>query len=226
MNVVLNFQPKEFNQIKKALKEYPAKPVSSKYEEQRWIIGSCSLVLYKSGKLLIQGNKSEDIKNLILKKIKLKDKLVLGIDETGRGENFGPLVVAGVLGYTNSLRELRDSKKTANLKQKYSLVKKNSIAVKHFKALSYEIDALREQGINLNQIQASLINKIIDFFEKKAKKARIIVDGSPIKNVNKKAHFKVKADDFEPVVGAASIIAKYAREKSSDKRKRKTWKNS
>ena len=54
--------------------------------------------------------------------------------------------------------------------------------------------------------------------------AKIIADGAPMKTKNNKIKFIPKADDLEPVVGAASIIAKHCRNNSSDKEERKTWK--
>jgi ribonuclease HIII len=91
--------------------------------------GKLSLTYYRSGKLLIQGKETAEFVQFflepeILKEIRFGYEEVLsepageriGVDESGKGDYFGPLVVAGV--YLNDetekkLRDLnvRDSKK-------------------------------------------------------------------------------------------------------------------
>lgn len=91
-----------------------------------------SLCLYKSGKLLIQGKGTADFMQYflepeIIKEISFGYKEILegfsgeriGVDESGKGDYFGPLVVAGVFLNAESekkLRELnvRDSKKISD----------------------------------------------------------------------------------------------------------------
>lgn len=225
MNVVLNFSKQEKESVLKFLKAFHSIGLGSEFEEYRCNILDCNVTLYKSGKLLIQGNSAEKIKGIVLEKVKFKEELTLGIDEVGRGEGFGPLVVAGVLGNASALREFRDSKKVQKSKiaEKAGLAKKNAewFAVE---VPARDIDSLRELGKNLNAIQANAVNQIIRHFSVKEKaKFKIIVDGSPIKGVDKKAEFLPKADDSIVQVAAASVIAKDLREKSSDNEKRKTW---
>jgi len=221
MQAVLNFSGKDKQLILAFLRKQRQEGLRNEFEEAKARIDDCVITLYKSGKLLIQGNNAEKVKELILEKVQAKEELILGIDEVGRGESFGPLVVAGVLGTANALRELRDSKKTRNVSEKAKLVREKA---KHFtvEIPAREIDALRESGKNLNQIEANAINKIIKHFEN-AGNFRIIVDGARINGVKEKAEFLPKADDLIPQVAAASIIAKNARDESKDKGKRKTW---
>jgi len=91
--------------------------------------GKLSLNYYKSGKLLIQGKETAEFVQFflepeILKEVRFGYEEVLseftgdriGVDESGKGDYFGPLVVAGVFLNGESekkLRELnvRDSKK-------------------------------------------------------------------------------------------------------------------
>ncbi len=222
LNVTLNFSKKDFKAIKKALEVYPTTLIGTDFEEMRWKISSNVVILFKSGKMLIQGPSARNVSQTILEKVKIKDELILGIDETGRGENFGVFVVAGVLAYRNSMRELRDSKKTTKIEQKFEIVKQKALQFEKIVVSPIEIDSLREQGINLNQIQANMVNSLIDLF-KDLKNARIIVDGGLIKGIYSKAEFLKKGDDLEPVIGAASIVAKYFRENNPNKNKRKTW---
>ena len=227
MNAVLNFSGKSKKQILEFLEKHENLGAKSEFEEFRAKILDCNATLFKSGKLLIQGNSTEKVKELILENVKAEDELILGIDETGRGESFGPLVVAGVLGTTSSLREFRDSKKIPKAK----IPEKSKLAMQKSKWLveeipSTDIDALREIGKNLNAIEANAINKIIKHFQGIEKKPfRIIVDGARIKGTTEKnIEFLPKADDLIVQVAAASIIAKNSRNESKDKGKRKTWK--
>ena len=106
MQSSLNFSPAEKKQVLAFFEKFPSLDLNSRYEEARVEIGNCSVTLYKSGKLLVQGKNSGPVKQNILDSVKTENRLVLGIDETGRGENFGPLVVAGVLGETTALCRL------------------------------------------------------------------------------------------------------------------------
>jgi len=225
MQSVLNFSEREKKELKQFLKVFRELEPKSPFEEARAEANGCVLTLYKSGKLLIQGKNAEKIKEKILEGMKGKNELVLGIDETGRGENFGPFVVAGVLGETKKLRELRDSKKTKNIVEKAGIAEKNLLGKKIVLFTAKEIDFLRNSGKNMNEIEAEAINKITMFFRKKyaEKKFRVVVDGAPIKGV-KHAEFVPKADDKIVQVSAASLLAKNARNNSSDRSERKTWK--
>jgi ribonuclease HIII len=227
MQTVLNFSAEEKKEIISFLKKFKKAELKTGHEEAKAVIEGCAVTLYKSGKLLIQGKSHEKAKEIILAKVAGKNELILGIDETGRGENYGPLVVAGVLGETHKLRELRDSKKTRDIAGKAKIVEKNSLGTKFIEIPAAKIDSMREDGKNLNQIEADAINEIISFFEKEfpKKKFGTIIDGSKINGISK-AVFLPKADDKIVQVAAASIIAKDARNKSKDKDKRETWANS
>jgi ribonuclease HII len=225
MQASLNFSESEKKAIIAFLKKFPSLELKTGHEEAKAEIDGCVVTLYKSGKLLVQGKNSEKAKEKILAEFKGTSELVLGIDETGRGENFGPLVIAGVLGETARLREFRDSKKTSNIREKALLVEKNILGKKLVEISAAEIDALRASGKNLNQIEAWAMNEIISYFEKKFSGFKIVIDGSPLKGIeSKKAVFLPKADDKVVQVCAASILAKNVRDKSSDKGERKTWK--
>ncbi len=225
MQAVLNFKDEEKKDVKDFLEKFPREKKGSKFEEVRCKINGCAVTLYSSGKLLIQGKNSEKVKEKILNGLQLKDELILGIDEVGRGEDFGPFVVAGVLGFTSRLREVRDSKKIKNIGEKTAIVMKNAVdsAVICFSAS--EIDSMRAKGKNMNEIEAKAINSIIGQIAGKWKEFEIIVDGGSLKGVNKKAKFLVKADDKIPQVSGASVLAKLVRENSADKEIRKSWKS-
>lgn len=224
MQAVLNFSGEEKKELTGFLKGFKALALKSPFEEAKAEIEGCTVTLYKSGKLLVQGKKAEKVKAGILAGVKGENELVLGIDEAGRGENFGPLVVAGVLGETKNLRELRDSKKTRDIAGKAKIVEKNCIGKKIIEISAANIDRQRSNGKNLNAITAEAVNEIIAFLKGKnsGKQFRVVMDGSPIRGVEK-AEFLPGADDKIVQVAAASVLAKNARNKSRDKAERKTW---
>ena len=223
MQCVLNFSKQEKDSIKSFLKEFPEIETKSQYEDYRCKIRESTVTLYTSGKILIQGEDCNKVKEIVLDKAPKSQELILGIDETGRGEDFGPFVIAAVLGSADSLRELRDSKKVKNLKQKFELVEEKSVATGVAVVSSEELWEFHEKGVNMNQIEAKVINGFVTFFRDLEKDVRIIVDGNPLKDVSKEVEFLVKGDDLNPVVGAASVLAKATRDNSKDKGKRKDW---
>ena len=219
---VLNFGSKDKKQIKDLLKKFEEVKTGNEFEEFRAKINSSVVTLYHTGKITIQGNDSEKVKELIISSLNLSKELVLGFDETGRGEKTGPFVVSGILGETNSLRDVRDSKKTLNIKKGFNSVSKNSLALFSVSLNAEYIDSLRKKGHTMNSIEADFINSAISFFENKDK-TKIVVDGGKINGVNEKAEFIPGADDLEPVVSAASIYSRHLRDESKDNKLRKTW---
>jgi ribonuclease HIII len=81
-----------------------------------------SLTLYQSGKLVVQGKGATDflqfyLEPVLLGEVKLGYEHILnpellqpriGVDESGKGDFFGPLVVAGVFVAESAIRELED----------------------------------------------------------------------------------------------------------------------
>ncbi|MFA4907034.1 MAG: hypothetical protein WC602_02055 [archaeon] len=226
MAVSLNFGKSDKERISEFMAGFPAAKTTAPFEEMRCVIGQSTVTLYHTGKITVQGNDSEKVKEKILGALKEdSEEAMIGIDETGRGESFGPFVVAFVLGRKSDLRELRDSKKTSreSLEEKYGIVSEKSLLHGAVSFGAEQVDSLRNQGITMNQIEERAIDSMLDFVCGIEPKARIVVDGSRMNLKRKNVEFLPKADDLEPVVGAASIAAKWLREKSADKGKRKTW---
>ena len=227
MSITLNFSDKEIKKVLKVLEQFTPMQLTSEYMLARAKAGASVVTLYTSGKLLIQGGAEEQVRDKILKELKLDEELVLGIDETGRGEGFGPLVVVGVLADRNKMREMRDSKKIAKkkLEEKVKLVKGKALAVKSVKLSAKEIDKLRGSGETMNSIQAKAIDEIVKAVRALDLNFNVKVDGGRLPVKIKSVQFIPKGDDKEPVIGAASIVAKWEREHSKDKAVRKSWKS-
>ncbi|MBU2100108.1 DUF3378 domain-containing protein, partial [Candidatus Micrarchaeota archaeon] len=160
MQKVLNFGSKQKEEIKKVLNKFEEKKTNTAFEEKRVKIDDSTITLYSNGRLVVQGNDSEKVAEELVRIINMKNKCVIGIDETGRGEKTGPFVISAVLGENNKLIELRDSKKTKNIKEKSEIVTENSKMQIIFSLNSEYIDELRNKGETMNSIEEKAINSI------------------------------------------------------------------
>ena len=150
--------------------------------------------------------------------------MIAGIDESGRGPVFGPLVVAGVT--YNDESELinqgfRDSKQL-NPRRREILSKKIKNTALNYEILvipAKDIDDMRKV-MTLNEIEVNAFAKIV----KKLKPEICYVDSADVKekrfaedilaqlSFHPEIISKHKADERYPIVGAASIIAKTTRD--------------
>lgn len=149
---------------------------------------------------------------------------ILGIDEAGKGSVLGPMVIAGVIVPEKMEKVLermgvKDSKKLAPhrrtiLSRKLKKMFEYDIIV----ITASEIDEMRAEGINLNEIEKNAMEDLI----LRLKPEKAIVDAVDVKaerfqeNLCKDTGFNViaehKADDNYIQVSAASIIAKAERD--------------
>ncbi len=149
---------------------------------------------------------------------------ILGIDEAGRGSVLGPMVIAGVvvpekMGKVLERMGVKDSKRlTPNRRIILSRKLKKMFEYEIVVISAREIDDLRANGVNLNEIEKNAMENII--LKLNPKKA--IVDAVDVKaerfqeNLCNDTGIEViaehKADDKYIEVSAASIIAKAERD--------------
>lgn|SRR3989338_4962896 len=163
--------------------------------------------------------------------------LILGIDEAGRGPVIGPMVMVGLLIDSEDEKGLialrvKDSKlltpkrREALFDKIKALARKTEIII----ITPEEIDNRELSGLNLNQLEAVHIARIIN----KLKPDRAIID-CPSNNISSFSDYlkkrldnpdieilaEHKADANHPVVSAASIIAKVTRDREVEKIKKK-----
>ncbi len=128
-----------------------------------------TITLYKSGKILVQGKDAEDFTAKFIEASFVPQKPGLkasgytswiGTDESGKGDYFGPLVIAGVMADEKNLKELsalgvQDSKKLTD-----ALIRKISPQIKNISVFSIvtinpaKYNELYEKIGNLNNLLA------------------------------------------------------------------------
>jgi len=133
---------------------------------------------------------------------------VAGVDEVGRGPLAGPVIAAAViLDPNNPIEGLTDSKKLTE-KKRESL----SVEIKE-KALSWSIARAEIEEIDeINILQASLLAMQRSVEGLTVQPAHCLVDGNKLPKLSCSAEAIVKGDLKEQAIGAASIIAKVARD--------------
>ncbi len=138
-----------------------------------------------------------------------KNKLIAGVDEVGRGSWIGPVFSAAIILKKNINKNLlKDSKKISAEKRKKlaNYIKKNSI-------YSVGIASIKEID-KLNILQATLLSMKRAIDNLKHNPNILLVDGVHAPK-NTGYHFKtiIRGDEKIPVISAASIIAKVARDR-------------
>ena len=150
--------------------------------------------------------------------------MICGIDEAGRGPVIGPLVVAGVTYNDDQLlidNKIGDSKKYSPNRriELAKIIKKSASNYEIIKISASDIDAMRKI-MTINEIEVNLFSEIIN----RLRPDMCYVDAADVndsrfgKDIIKKLKFKTniiskhKADAIFPIVGAASILAKTARD--------------
>jgi ribonuclease HII len=136
-------------------------------------------------------------------------KLVAGVDEVGRGPLAGPVVAAAViLDPARPIEGLVDSKKLSE-KRREALAEVIQVRAMAWALGRAEVDEIDR----LNILQASLLamQRAVAALQPEAEFA--LVDGNRCPKLACAAEAVIKGDDRVPVISAASIIAKVARDR-------------
>lgn len=231
----------ELNKLKGVIfkNELTREAVKSEYELLRIKDDDINIIVYKSGKI---AHNDSDASKKVIESILKKDTeydYILGSDETGKGEWFGPLVVVATAITPEEIVELRklgvqDSKRF-NKKQILKIAKEiiTMDFVRHSIPLNPETynrlyDNFKNEGKNLNDMMAwahsAVIKDTLNTIE--YNKAKVVIDKFDfekteyrLENVNK-SNLKViqkTGGESEIPVATASIIAKYLYETEVDK---------
>lgn len=223
---------------------------------------NCTITAYQSGKVLFQGKsaldeaKSWEKDSISIKKTNNTKKVtaanysppnnieklsIIGSDEVGTGDYFGPITVVAAFVSDNKVTTLKQLgvKDSKNLNDKQIC----DIAESIIKLIPYSLlvlhnpkyNNLQESGMTQGRIKALLHNQAINHLIKKVDEN---IDGALIdqfvvpetyfkhikgkpKNFSGPYFFSTKAEGVHIAVAAASIIARYAFVKEFDKLSRK-----
>ena len=138
----------------------------------------------------------------------MKDEIIIGVDEVGRGCLAGPVLAAAVAIPQGTTLRFKDSKKqTEKARQlNYKLIKKYAISVRLGAASPSEIDSM-----NILRATMLAMKRAIEKLDYKDK--TVLVDGPHLPNIdscNLKA--VIKGDQKYSEIAAASIVAKVVRD--------------
>jgi len=214
-------------------------PTTSEYELLRIKDGKVMIVVYKSGKVVHNGSEeSQKILDEILKREEKYD-FILGSDETGKGEWFGPLVVTATALTPEDILQLRkmgvrDSKtikKAELMKLAEQLFKMNfarftiALTPEKYNQMYAEFE---KEGKSLNDMLAWAHSAVVKAMLKyvQGKNVKVVIDKfdfektefrlETVDRTNTEIIQKSKGESEIPVA-AASIIAKYTFETEVDK---------
>jgi ribonuclease HIII len=200
----------------KDIKGFTKVPTKTKYEVLRLKGDDLTLILYTSGKFLMQGNEDKAHEIAVKhfnhkpkKKVNLTGTIV-GSDETLKGDTFGGLVVVAIKADEKERESLKklgvdDSKKLTDNK----IIDLAQIIINNY---TYIVKELYPKDYN-NELEKMNTTKLLDklHFDAniaiKTKDSIHIVDKYPGCNVGDKAIEKAESKFIE--VAAASIVARY-----------------
>jgi ribonuclease HIII len=241
MNTSLILDREEIEKMKCLIEEKNLKKVNltNKYELLRVKDKDLNIVLYKSGKLVHNGNDaSTEFLDSILRKEKNYD-YILGSDETGKGEWFGPLVVVATALKPDEILELRklgvmDSKNIKKLKLlklakkiiKMDFIRHSVIILP--KTYNKRYHEFNKEKKSLNDLMAWAHSKVIQelLHQIKFTNAKVVIDKFDFEKMEYRLEKIDKTNleiiqrtggESETPVAAASIIAKYLFEQEVDK---------
>ncbi|MEM3958177.1 MAG: ribonuclease HII [Thermoproteota archaeon] len=156
--------------------------------------------------------------------------LIAGVDEAGRGCVIGPLVIAAVGVEEKSVQRLveagvKDSKRLSprSRVQIASSIRRIARVVETRRLSASRIDGLRARGVSLNEIEAMLVGSIlskhrrgvfyVDSVDSNCERFRMMMlrHAPGFKGVLIVRNY---LDESNPMVGAASIIAKVERDRA------------
>ena len=135
--------------------------------------------------------------------------LIAGVDEAGRGQLAGPVVVAAViLDDLNPIRGLADSKVlTARKREKlYDEIRAKALCCSVAEASVDEID-------QFNILQATMLAMRRAVEGLRLKPSLVLVDGNRLPVLAMRAEAIVKGDSKVAAISAASILAKVTRDR-------------
>lgn len=218
------------------------KPITNEYQKFNAKIDKDTLTIFNTNKVVIQGSNPTSLYNFVcdmfgmekeikeVNSIKHESNLssVIGTDEVGTGDFFGPIVVSACfVPFADQLKlkkmGIKDSKKLSEVK----ILELGEFLIKNYPNASVILnneqynDLNNNKGMNMNKIKALLHNRAINnILEKNITCDKIIIDDfcgrekyfeylAESSKVIENVALVQKADDKYIAVSCASIIARY-----------------
>ncbi|MBU7019245.1 MAG: hypothetical protein HXS44_17175 [Theionarchaea archaeon] len=222
---------KEIDNLNKEVSKKNLKkvPVLNTYELLRVKDRDIIFVVYKTGKMVFQ--ESMGISNFLNSILVRQDNIVIGTDEAGKGEWYGPLVVAAVALTPEEALALRkmgigDSKRLSSFRiYEIGNILKTSKIEKEVSILSPEpynimYEEFKKEGKNLNHILQEMHTQVIYDLLKNLnlQEVTVVIDqfdsSHTVTESGVLREFKANiiqkiGGESEPSVAAASILAKF-----------------
>lgn len=135
-------------------------------------------------------------------------RLIIGVDEAGRGPLAGPLVVAAVSGVSRgTLKNVKDSKKLSSRKREewYRVLRTKGVC--RFASVS----AAHVDRHGIAPSVRAVVARLLRRYPKRP--TLVMLDGSMSAPVRYRQRTVIKGDELIPLIAAASIIAKVARDR-------------
>ncbi|MHA1874813.1 MAG: hypothetical protein ACTSUC_00030 [Promethearchaeota archaeon] len=215
--------------------------VKSSYEFCRFRFKNFYIIIYHSGAVVFKKNDNiiSIIRKLLLESYKESDKILIGQDEAGKGEWWGPMAIASVALRIEDIVDLQilgitDSKRLNEPKINYLFkeIQRRAVGLRVIDIGPKRFNELFEQFHDEEKVLDDLLawghykalsSLVVDTKESIAG-CKVVIDEfnkikteERIKSLINKFQFKViqqhKADITFPIVSAASICAKFVRNK-------------
>ena len=218
---------------------YTKIPTKSKYEINRFKKDQNTIIIYKTGSVVfnIETEVINILKELITRDYKDISEILIGQDETGKGEWWGPMTIASVAMKVSDIIELQimgamDSKKLNEQKISYlfSETQKRAISMRVIPIGAERFNELYEEFHSEDQVLDDLLawghtkalDEVIQNSNVDLNGSKLIIDEfnkiktqKRIESLVKKNNLKIiqehKADVKYPIVSIASICAKHVR---------------
>jgi ribonuclease HII len=136
--------------------------------------------------------------------------IIAGVDEAGRGPLAGPVVAASVIFHPKKklIAGLADSKQLSAKERErlFIEIRKHALAWTASQASVAEID-------HINILQATLLAMQRAVAKLRIKPQLVLIDGNRCPELACEAKAIIKGDETEPLISAASIVAKVIRDR-------------
>jgi len=218
---------------------YEIIPIKSQHESQRYKKENFNTIIYKTGSIVytIEPEIIEIIKELLFSDYKNNNEILIGQDETGKGEWWGPMTVASVAMKVSDIIDLQlmgvmDSKKLKDQKINYLFneIQKKAVSLRVISIGTKRFNELYEQFHSEDKVLDDLLawghskalEEVLGNSNIDLRGSKVIIDEfnkiktqERIKSLIDKNNLLIiqehKADVNFPIVSIASICARYAR---------------